>query len=232
MPDNLKRSLSYSLVAGGNAIVLFGVLFWKWQVFDVLYLYWLENVILGVVTIVRMLLSGARRHIIFLVGAVFCCVFFLFHYGMFTMVHGIFLVAFFQPDALAATSGDEDAFLLPLMMLLLPSMQSMGGFLYLFFGVLLIELVHGVLAVINDRRKKTDITTIMHSPYGRIIVLHLTILFGGALFMLLQAPAPAVALFVVFKTAYDFKLLRSADEKPKDGPFKIIEKRLRRNVVE
>ena len=43
----------------------------------------------------------------------------------------------------------------------------------------------------------------MFRPYGRIVVLHLTVLLGGFLVMALGAPAAAIVLLVGLKTAID-----------------------------
>jgi len=45
----------------------------------------------------------------------------------------------------------------------------------------------------------------MGQPYGRVIVLHLTVLFGGWIVMLLGSPLPALVLLVVIKTAADLR---------------------------
>ena len=44
----------------------------------------------------------------------------------------------------------------------------------------------------------------MTAPYKRIMVMHLAIIFGGWVVMLLKSPVPALAAFVLIKTALDF----------------------------
>jgi hypothetical protein len=44
---------------------------------------------------------------------------------------------------------------------------------------------------------------LMFRPYGRIVVLHLTVLLGGFLVMALGAPVAAIVLLVGLKTAID-----------------------------
>jgi len=43
----------------------------------------------------------------------------------------------------------------------------------------------------------------MAEPYGRIIVLHLTIIFGAVLVALAGEPAAGIALLAVLKTIYE-----------------------------
>jgi hypothetical protein len=45
----------------------------------------------------------------------------------------------------------------------------------------------------------------MMQPYARVVVLHVTILFGGFAFMALHAPAAALVVLVALKTALDLR---------------------------
>jgi hypothetical protein len=45
----------------------------------------------------------------------------------------------------------------------------------------------------------------MQQPYGRIVVLHLTILGGGFLMLALHSPAVGLLLLVALKTALDLR---------------------------
>ncbi|MGI9247995.1 MAG: DUF6498-containing protein, partial [Woeseiaceae bacterium] len=49
----ILRPSSIALVLA-NLVPLAGVLLFDWQVFDVLMLYWAENVIIGVINVLRM----------------------------------------------------------------------------------------------------------------------------------------------------------------------------------
>ncbi|MCS7090520.1 MAG: DUF6498-containing protein [Limisphaera sp.] len=66
----------------------------NWDVFPLLFLFWLENVILGGVNVLRMLsarvdsgLRGLAKHAI---NSAFCA-----HYGGFFLIHESFVVVFF-----------------------------------------------------------------------------------------------------------------------------------------
>jgi len=45
----------------------------------------------------------------------------------------------------------------------------------------------------------------MGQPYGRVVVLHMTVLFGGWIVMTLGSPLAALVLLVVLKTAADLR---------------------------
>ncbi|MDH3417747.1 MAG: DUF6498-containing protein, partial [Gammaproteobacteria bacterium] len=60
----LSRPSAIVLIVA-NLVPLFGVLFLGWRVFDVIILYWAENVVIGVINVLRMIVCipalGLRR---------------------------------------------------------------------------------------------------------------------------------------------------------------------------
>lgn len=93
-----------------NLVPIAGVFLFHWDVFPLLFLFWLENVVIGVINVVKILLAGgifqnsSSRDIskepmaALSIGwgvKLFTAVFFSIHYGLFTFVHGVFLVAIF-----------------------------------------------------------------------------------------------------------------------------------------
>src|SRR5512138_1069070 len=86
--------LSVVVLLLANLFPLYGVLFLGWQAFPILFLYWLENVYIGIFNVVKMLLcesSDARTGFTKLAIIPFFCV----HYGIFTLVHGVFVITLF-----------------------------------------------------------------------------------------------------------------------------------------
>ena len=74
-------------------------------------------------------------------------------------------------------------------------------------ALLALAVSHGVSFGFNfiRRREYVDesIQTLMLAPYNRIVVMHVTILLGGAFVLLLETPLPALVLLVLLKTAVD-----------------------------
>jgi hypothetical protein len=68
---------------------------------------------------------------------------------------------------------------------------------------------HGVSFVSNfiggREYERTSVAALMAAPYSRIMVMHLTVLFGGWVVLLLNNPVPALALLVLLKTAMDLR---------------------------
>lgn len=104
----VPSSLVVALLVGVNMIPLFGVLFLGWRLFPIMVLYWLENGIIGLFNlpkIARAPLGGlpysgpdGPAQSIFLLGVFgrgFLMVFFVFHYGIFWAVHGLFVFVLF-----------------------------------------------------------------------------------------------------------------------------------------
>jgi hypothetical protein len=178
-----------------NAVPLYGVLVWEWPVFYVMALYWAENVVAGVYTLLRMFVANP-------VAAVPLGAFFCFHYGMFCFVHGVFVNALFN----TGPGRDGDALALVHILLTTPALSAC---------ILLLALSHGwsfvahVLAAPESR--DTDLRKIMMRPYGRMIVMHVAILFGGFAVMALDTPVAALIVLIVLKTAIDLGLHNRAN---------------------
>ena len=68
--------------------------------------------------------------------------------------------------------------------------------------------------------RRTSVAVQMMQPYGRVVVMHLTIIFGGFLMMALKSPAAGLALLVVLKIAFD--LSGHQGEREKNLPAQTI----------
>src|SRR5438445_6888103 len=79
-----------------NAFPIAGVLFLGWTVFPLVLLYWLENVVVGGFNVAKMLLAQPRQPVYWL-GKAFLIPFFIVHFGGFTYIHGVLVMAFFGP---------------------------------------------------------------------------------------------------------------------------------------
>jgi hypothetical protein len=58
------------------------------------------------------------------------------------------------------------------------------------------------------RERPTPLKELMGAPYGRIMVLHVTLIAGGFLVMSLHAPVLGALLLIALKLAYDLVTLR------------------------
>jgi hypothetical protein len=164
-----------------NLVPVFGVLFLQWDVGAILLLYWLESVIIGVLNIPKIL--AAKGNIF---GKIFTCAFFSAHYGGFCAGHGVFLKEMFDVDL---------------------SLQALFAWGPMTIAAISFFISHFVSMMVNyfgkgENRKRTS-SEQMFVPYGRVIVMHITILGGGLLMQSFGAPVFALLVLIAFKTFID-----------------------------
>ncbi len=195
-----------------NLIPLAGVLFFGWATFPLVYLFWLENVVVGGFNVLKMLLAAPQNGLNWLAKA-FLIPFFCFHYGLFTFVHGVFVVGFFGGQfRQGAPFPDSDLFLR------LISEQQ------LWLAVLALVVSHGFSFgwnyLLRGEYRTASLSALMHQPYGRVVVLHVAILGGGFLVMALGSPVAGLALLVVLKIALDVRAHVKQHQRPQAQPPK------------
>jgi hypothetical protein len=213
-----------------NAIPIVGVAFFGWSLMTILVLYWLENGIVGLWNLPRIALAqgeptGIGRLATLNGRAVtsmsiaaqraFTIPFFLVHYGIFWVVHGIFVFALplflgfanavprgivFEPGAVSVEGP------------LFADPNAGGGFGPVEMGPLVLGAIgllisHGVSFAWNylgrGEYRYTSPVAQMFAPYGRLVVLHLTILLGAWPVVLLGSPIGLLLVLVVGKTVLD-----------------------------
>ncbi len=191
-------TFSAMVLVAANLVPLAGTILFQWTVFEVVLLFWAENVIIGVLNVLRMLMASAGDAVSWMMKIVLIP-FFVFHYGMFSLVHGVFVFGLFGGDNFGS-SGTPDDFG--------PMFDSM---LQLGLAVPLLALFssHAFSFVWNylgrGEYKNADLRVLMTRPYGRIVVLHITIIIGGFLVMSLGSPLAGLILLILLKIGFDFR---------------------------
>ena len=85
------------------------------------------------------------------------------------------------------------------------------------FGLLTYHAVsYRVNYIGQGEYRHTGPVTLMVEPYRRVLVLHLTVLLGGAALSKLGAPVGALAVLVLTKTALDLWSHRKEHERARD----------------
>jgi len=189
IPETPRRwDISTAVLIAANAFPLIGVLFLGWQIFPIMLLYWLENVIVGAFNVVRMLVSEPSNPLEW-AAKLFVIPFFCVHYGMFTAVHGIFVFVLF-----GGRPFEPGPFPSPAHILETIARLKIG------WAVLAIIASHTVSFVTNyiggGEYKRITLDQLMQQPYSRVVVLHLAILGGGFAVMALKQPVFALILLV------------------------------------
>ena len=208
LKEFFKGSGSPSALAliAANSVPLAGAILFDWSIFSLMFLFWLENVIVGLLNIIRFLgavpaSSGKSPRVFIMCFQVFLAGFFTFHYGIFCLVHGAFVFGIFGREAgVSIPNGLNNAIAITSQILISEK---------LLFAALSIFISHLFSLAYNffykGERRGANIGLIMFRPYGRVVVLHLTILFGGFATMALGSPVWALVLLVVLKTLIDLK---------------------------
>ena len=199
LPDWLTPS-AYALIAA-NLVPLAGAVLFQWTVFELVLLFWAENVIIGVFNVLRMLIASAGDPVSW-VMKIFLIPFFVFHYGMFTFVHGVFVFTLFGGTELgSAEFSDAPGPMLDTVIALGLGIPLLALFLSHAFSFLWNYVGKGEYL-------NTDLRILMIRPYGRIVVLHVTILIGGFLLMALNSPMAGLVLLVLLKVGFDLRAHR------------------------
>jgi len=187
----MTPSLLVLLVA--NALPIVGVLVLGWTVFPLVLLYWLENVIVGGFNVAKLLLAQPREPA-YWAGKLFLVPFFVVHFGGFTFVHGVLVLALFGPKGTQAFD-------------LLGTVPTAIRANHLGWAVVSLVLSHGFSFywnyVRNGEYRRASLNALMGQPYGRVLVLHFAVLFGGWIIIATGAPVLALVLLVLIKTAAD-----------------------------
>jgi hypothetical protein len=177
-----------------NLTPLIGVGWFGWDAGALLILYWAENVVVGLCTLAAMAWRSLRT-LAGGLGFLFSAPFFVIHYGMFCLVHGMFAVAFARGSL---SSGGPDPFADDL----LPWLAS-EGVIWGAAGLALAQLVRLITRIASGEVGRMPPETIMFAPYGRIIVLHITLIGGAFLAQALGEPLGFIVLLVLLKTMFE-----------------------------
>lgn len=179
-----------------------GIGFFNWDWRFLLILYWLENITLGVTTVISIQrtthfnisntdnqanglspLNPDRKNL---------ARFFTLHYGMFTLVHGIFIFAL-----IAILAKDSSV--------------SSVGVISTPINWLEIGIVWGLMSAfqimetrLKPPHKLPSAGHLFVAPYGRIIPLHIAIIGGIMILNFFHTPTGAAILLVVIHFIADF----------------------------
>jgi hypothetical protein len=194
-----RRPSALALIAA-NLVPLAGVLFAHWDILPVMLLFWMENVVVGGYTLVKIVLSrgGGPFSILRTIGNLGTGAFFTVHYGMFCFVHGVFVVALFGGRQAFATSGPLN---LPAIVLQLAHEHGLR------LALLALIASHGFSLWVHYLKprayEEADAGKIMAEPYKRVVILHVVILGGGFAAQAIGSGIAPLALLIALKTMVD-----------------------------
>lgn len=189
----LPQLLVYSLIPA------LGVLFLGWDWKEILLLYWLENITIGLQAVIDIIRTKAHSKGLGTMRSsksvsdtrvikLILIIFFAVHYGTFTLAHGLFVIILIA--GVAHLGGDFGA-------------PIDSASVYSIIGIWLLVSVSSII-----RRTKIDTitTSVWRSfwrPYARIIPLHCAIVAGVFAISYLGLPSIAALVLIALKLIVD-----------------------------
>jgi hypothetical protein len=232
-PPSILRHLPLAILVAANLIPIAGVLLWDWSVFEIVALYWFENVVIGAVNILKLLACtgdfrdpddirrdeglpaymrtppapGIVRH-----GAkIFLIPFFAFHYGMFCFVHGAFVFALLGGKDRGTMEGGT------LIGMGISSIFHSGGKWFVIAIIASHLFSFGWNFIGKGEYRRASAADVMKAPYGRIVVLHIAIIFGAFVITALGSPVFLLLILIAGKIILDAKLHLRSHRNPAPG---------------
>lgn len=229
----ISGNLALGILVAANLLPIAGVVFRGWNAFEIVSLYWFENVVIGAVNILKIVACrpapedltkdyGARQsdqmpahlsspamaqklhH-----GFKFILIpFFIVHYGMFCLVHGVFVATLLGENDNIMRGGPISE----IKAMLSRIFESNGKWFVL--AIIASHLFSYLWNFIGKGEfRRTAAHKLMIAPYGRIVVLHIAILFGAFVVTAIGSQVYLLILLIIGKIALDVKLhLRSREK--------------------
>lgn len=182
------NSLSGITLILANLIPLLGVWLAGWDIGQIMLLFWAESAIIGYYNLCKMWKIG--RWALLFYGP-----FFIGHYGAFMAVHLLFIYALFGGEI----AGGAD----------ISRTQVFNDMLVLWPALLGLLISHGISYYTNFLKMNEgdgrSMAKQMQEPYRRVIIMHMTLIFGGFLTLALGTSLGALMLLLFLKIAADLR---------------------------
>ena len=194
-----KKHLTQSdwLLVVANLLPVYGVWFLGWKAAEVFTVYSLETIIIGIITVVKLIISSSVRQDSGFTkapatwaGPVFIILFFILHYGIFVFVQ---MSIFFSVSGIAL--GDFS-----LLSLLFHPTNYLSFDGWIMLSVFMLGYAYKSLLefILSGRYKTTPVMAVMFEPYGRIFIQQFTIIIGS-MFLVFGAGKIFIAIFTIIK---------------------------------
>jgi hypothetical protein len=218
------------VLIAANVLPLFGVLFLGWDTFSIVALYWTENVVIGAINVLKMIacnpdpaaidwsqfgkadqkelnelkskLTGSTATVQLANHGMklFLIPFFIVHYGLFCVVHGVFVFVLFGHESFSGFGPFGP----------LSNIFEIFSEERMWWCVIALAASHLCSFFVNflgrGEYRRTAVPLLMAQPYARIVVLHIAILFGGFVSMAFGSNAGMLMILIVGKTVLDLSL--------------------------
>ncbi len=199
---HIRTSVIILVIA--NLLTLGISIYQRWSLFEMMVLYWSESAIIGFFNILRMLICqniNGKAKAELVAAKLFMIPFFCVHYGIFMFGHWFSILVLFN------SSNPLEALRLDPLNMVTSTFPDLLLNMNLLYAGLCLFASHSYSFLANYINKKeyqsTNLQMLMLQPYGRIIIMHLTIIFGGAFIMFLGAHPVTYTIVVILKILVD-----------------------------
>lgn len=192
--------LNLTSIAAYTIVPLLGLLLYGWDWRQIMIFYWFGNISTGLATIVdtwklppqlvnllpqrttTALSSAVSARVQKIVATIFFCV----HYGMFTLIHGIFVYAIVSGQFTGSSPID---------------------FLSIFFAWAAGTALFLLVKTLESTRPSVGMTQLWSRAYVRIVTLQLSIIFGAFLITVFELPSSIAILLVLINFALEVSFI-------------------------
>lgn len=214
-----RRAISMLALVLANLVPLYGVLFDDWSIFFVMFVYWMENVVVGFFNVMRMAFASGDAAPRVRVGRKGRTVttrplpkaaaipYFVFHFGLFALMHGVLVVALFGregPGGGSLSAGEFAA-------LVGDRLSDSAERASILWALAAMVLSHGISFVLNylmdGEHRRVSAHDLMGRPYARVVALHIAVLFAALAAKSADGALWALVLLTVLKTLVDMGLI-------------------------
>ncbi len=233
-----SSAIAVALLIITNLIPLVGVLWLGWSLLLILALYWAENGVVGVINVLKIMTARGENSTatvrwrmngkpIDQVSRLGMAGFFALHYGIFWVVHGVFVFTFIPVmTGMTMSGGFGPGFVFITGPVGPPGLPGVDASVFA-FGVVGLAISHAVSFWMNylgrGEYRILSPAVVMMQPYGRLVIMHLTILVGAFVSISIGTPFGSLLVLVVLKTALDLAFhLRQHRDVPAASPGSVL----------
>ncbi|MEN8119272.1 MAG: DUF6498-containing protein [Bacteroidota bacterium] len=192
MQFNFKDKSEITLIAV-NIFPIIGVIFFGWDISQVVILYVLETFLIGLFNILKMFFVKDG-------GKPFLIPFFFFHYNGFILIQSVFVVLLLggeiNDSGLLTTKTIDNLFLT----------FTNRDFI---IAIFIIIFSHGSSFfrnfIKNREFERVKLGNLMFAPYKRIFVQQFMVIGGAMIVMLFHAPMGFLIILIILKTFLDLR---------------------------
>lgn len=185
------KASSFALITA-NSLPLLGVLFFDWDAFAIVTLYWVENVVIGVINVLKMTVCDPK-------SLSFSIPLFALHYGFFCFINGVLVLTLFGHDSgIMSLSGYVREF------------SQVFAEHHLWWAIVMLAASHLFSFVTNylgcGEFRRTTVSALTAELYSREVILQIAILFGGWIANMLGNSIGVLVLLIFGKTIADLSM--------------------------